>query len=333
LRRWVVVLIAGSALLTACSSGQQQSRDDLQVAATLVAATPAPSPPAGHPAGSVVPLAGGVTAMVVDPASRTLAVAVPQPAAVLLYPLDDLGQPPRSVPLPGPASQLALAAPGGPLLAPVESAGQLLRIAVPAGTAQPVHVDGAPVTATQAGANTLVGLRGRGVAVLDGDRTVRTITGSAGADVLLPVGDRAVLLDRLRTAVFDLDPAAEGMGAGMRAGDGATNAVTDRYGRVLVTDTRGGELMAFSANPLLMRQRYPVPGGIYGIAYDSTRDLAWVTLTERNEVVGFDVAGGEPVERHRFPTVHQPNAVAVDPGTGRVFVASADGEGIQVIAP
>jgi DNA-binding beta-propeller fold protein YncE len=123
------------------------------------------------------------------------------------------------------------------------------------------------------------------------------------------------------------------MGAGLRAGDGATNAVTDRYGRILVVDTRGGELLAFGADPVFLRQRYPVPGGIYGIAYDGAHELAWVTLTERNEVVGFDVAGGEPVERHRFPTVHQPNAVAADPGTGRVFVASADGEGIQVIGP
>jgi hypothetical protein len=57
----------------------------------------------------------------------------------------------------------------------------------------------------------------------------------------------------------------------------------------------------------------------------------WITLTERNEVVGFDVAGGEPVEKHRFATVRQPDSVAVDPGSGRVFVASGDGRGMQVI--
>jgi DNA-binding beta-propeller fold protein YncE len=102
---------------------------------------------------------------------------------------------------------------------------------------------------------------------------------------------------------------------------------------VLVTDTRGGELLAFSAGPLLMRQRYPVPGVPYALAYDSRRDLVWVTLTERNEVVGYYVAGGEPVERYRFPTVRQPNAVAVDPESGRVFVASADGGGVQVVQP
>ena len=58
-----------------------------------------------------------------------------------------------------------------------------------------------------------------------------------------------------------------------------------------MTDTRGGALLAFSLDPLLLRQNYPVPGAPYAIAYDRERDLAWVTLTETNEVVGYDVAG------------------------------------------
>lgn len=107
--------------------------------------------------------------------------------------------------------------------------------------------------------------------------------------------------------------------------------MADRFGRVFVVDTRGGELMAFSTAPLIMRLRYPLPGAPYGMAYDEARDLVWITLTERNEVVGFDVAGGEPVEKHRFATVRQPDSVAVDPGSGRVFVASGDGRGMQVI--
>lgn len=148
---------------------------------------------------------------------------------------------------------------------------------------------------------------------------------------LFQVGDRQVQLDRLRSAVFERD--GDKNGSGLRAGDGATNAVPDRYSRLLVVDTRGGELMAFSVNPLIMRQRFPVPGAPYGIAYDAKRDLAWVTLTERNEVVGFNVAGGEPVEKYRFPTLRQPNAVATDEASGRVYVSSANNGGIQVISP
>jgi len=123
------------------------------------------------------------------------------------------------------------------------------------------------------------------------------------------------------------------LGESLRAGEGATNAVTDRFGRVLVTDTAGGELLEFSASPLLLRQRYPVPGAPYALAYDPKTDIAWVTLTDRNQVVGYDVAGGEPVERYRFDTVAQPDAVAVDAISGAVLVASAAGVGVQRIKP
>jgi hypothetical protein len=150
------------------------------------------------------------------------------------------------------------------------------------------------------------------------------------------VGGRNVELDRLRSAVFEMttdDKGTETRSAGLRAGDGATNAVPDRFGRLLVVDTRGGEFIAFSVNPLIMRQRYPVPGSPYGIAYDAKRDIAWITLTERNEVVGLNVAGGEPAEKFRFATVRQPNTVSVDQETGRVTVTSGDNGGIQVISP
>ena len=45
------------------------------------------------------------------------------------------------------------------------------------------------------------------------------------------------------------------------------------------------------------------------------------------------MAGEEPVERYRFPTVVQPDSVAVDPVSGRVVVASGTGGGVQVVQP
>lgn len=173
-------------------------------------------------------------------------------------------------------------------------------------------------------------------AALPGEITPGGEFTEGGTTLKFQVNGRNVELDRLRSAVFEMttnDQGAEVRGAGLRAGDGATNAVPDRYGRLLVVDTRGGEFIAFSIDPLIMRQRYPLPGAPYGIAYDAQRDLAWITLTERNEVVGLDVAGGEPTEKHRFPTVRQPNTVSVDQETGRVTVTSGDNGGIQVISP
>ncbi|KAA2253877.1 hypothetical protein F0L68_31885 [Solihabitans fulvus] len=331
MRRLAAVLFTGSVLVAGCSSSQGD-QDPLQVAATLHAATPANSPQQNTtPPGTVLPLDGRATAVTVDPASRTLAVAVAAPPSVRLYSLTNLSAPARTVPLPGEVDHLDLAS--GQVVASVASAGQVLRIALPAGTVTADKRDGGPADTATVGARTLVALRdSKAVTVLDGAATQRTIGGITSPDQVLAVGDRAVVLDRLRSAVFDLDPDNSAVGAGLRAGNGATNAVVDRFNRVLVTATDGNELLAFSANPLIMRQRFPLPGSPYGIAYDGKRDLAWVTLTARNEVVGFDVAGGEPVEKHRFATVAQPNSVAVDPDSGQVFVVSANGQGIQVIS-
>jgi DNA-binding beta-propeller fold protein YncE len=334
-RKIAVVLACCAAVGTACSSSEPS--DELMVSDHPTAATAARSPAATvKPAGTVRALSGTPTAMIVDADTRLLAVAVDKPAAVLLYPLDDDGEPgkPTTVGLPGPAETLTLARPGGPLLAATGSSRELVRITLPGGTTAPAPIRGEPVSAADLGDRTLVAVRDRkAVAVMNGDKIYRMISGGLySADRVLSTGKGAVVFDRLRNGLFELDVKAGTVDEGLRAGDGATNAVTDRFGRVLVTDTRGGALLAFSLDPLLMRQRYPVAGSPYGLAYDPKRDLAWVTLTATNEVVGFDVAGGEPQEKYRFPTVAQPNNVAVDPISGRVIVASATGKGIQVIA-
>jgi hypothetical protein len=325
------VLLAGVVLVAGCGSTTQPT-DELQIVATPVAATAAESPPPSTtPSGTVLPLTGEITAMVADPRTRTLAVAIAQPPSVALFGLDNL-TPVTTVPVAGKPEALAIHPEDGSLLVAVPTPGQLVRVALPAGTATVIPVNGAPTSVSGYGPATLVATRDtKSVAVVDDGRDQRSISGQLfSADGVFTVGDRAVVLDRVRTALFDLDVNAGTVGVGLRAGQGATNAVVDRFGRVLVTDTRGGALLAFSVNPVLLRQRYPVPGAPYGIAYDPNRDLAWVTLTERNEVVGYDVTGGEPTQRFRFPTVRQPNSVTVDPNSGRVFVASANGGGIQV---
>jgi DNA-binding beta-propeller fold protein YncE len=264
-------------------------------------------------------------------AGGQLAVAVDGSPAVLLYSLDDLSAEPVSVPLPSAPSEVRVA--GDSLL--VGLRGQVASIALPSGALSSIPVNGDAVSATPFGSSTLVAARDRrSVLVLDRGVEGKAIQGNLfSADQVLSTQNQAVLLDRARNALFELDVAGGKVKQGLRAGEGATNAVTDRFGRVLVADTRGGALLAFSLNPLLMRQRYPVGNAPYGIAYDPRRDLAWVTLTATNEVVGYHVVGEEPQERYRFPTVAQPNAVTVDPTSGRVFVASANAEGIQVISP
>lgn len=329
----VTVALLGVAALAGCSGNQQQ--DDLQAAPTLLAATPAASPPpAAAPAGTVLPLPGPASALVTDATSRTLAVAVDHPAELLLYSLDDMAKAPVAVPLPGTVTHLSLAEPGGPLLAPVTSANEVVEVTLTGTTTAVVPVAGGPTSAALYNGELLVAVPAhKAVDELTGTQLTRTITGDVTPEQVIVSGGKVVVLDRIRSAVFDVDTSGGSIGAGLRAGDGATNATADGYGRVLVTDTRTGELLAFTANPVLLRQRVPAPGVPYGIAVDPKRDLAWVSATQLNEVIGYQLAAGQPVLKYRLPTVRQPDSVAVDPASGRVFVASADGGGVQVMQP
>jgi DNA-binding beta-propeller fold protein YncE len=325
-RKVAVLLMVCAAVSSGCSSGEPS--DELMVTDHPVAAAAAVSPPATvTPAGTVTALADDVTAMAFEPKSHTLAVATKD--TVLLYRLGDTLEPAGSVPF----AAESLTVDAGAFL--VTGANEVVRVTPrDARTSPAISFRGAPVSATTLDGRTLVAVRDeRAVAVVKGERIQRMITGDLmSADQVVSTGKGAVVLDRLRNAVFELDVPGGDVATGLRAGQGATNAVADRYGRVLVTDTRGGALLAFSLNPLLMRQNYPVAGAPYGIAYDPERDIAWVTLTKTNEVVGYDVAGEQPKEKYRFPTVSQPNTVAVDQSSGRVIVASGTGDGMQVIS-
>jgi len=326
LRREVAVLLMVCAAVGSGCSAEQQG-DELMVTDNPVAAVAAVSPPAATtPEGTVTALADDVAAMAFEPESGTLAVAGKD--TVRLYPLTSALGEPRTVDV----TAESLTVDDGAFLAAGRN--EVVRVSADGSTSPAGTFRGKPVSTATFDGRTLVAMRDeRAVAIVKDAKVQRMISGDMmSADQVLSTGEGAVVLDRLRNAVFELDVPGASISQGLRAGKGATNAVTDRFGRVLVTDTRGGALLAFSLDPLLMRQNYPVAGAPYAIAYDAERDLAWVTLTETNEVVGYDVAGEEPKEKYRFPTVSQPNTVAVAPRTGRVLVASGTGDGIQVIA-
>lgn len=329
---WIAVPLAGVLVLSGCSSAESTG-DDLQIVANPVAAKPAVSPAVTvPPAGRVLP-DGTVSALAVDAKTSTLVVAVSQPPSLRLYDLNALASPPVNMPLYGTVSRLSVTPGRVEIAEPAQ--GVVQQLTLPDRKLSETKTGGEPVSSIVSGADRLVAMgAAKDIRVLPAAGPARTIGGQLySADDVVDTGRGVVVLDRLRTAVFSVDVAGGKVNEGLRAGDGAANAVADSYGRVLVTDARAGALLAFSAGPLLLRQRFPVPGGVYGIAYDAKRSLAWVTLTGRNEVVGFDVRGGEPVEKYRFPTVRQPDSVGVDEQTGRVVIGSAAGEGTQVIQP
>jgi len=68
------------------------------------------------------------------------------------------------------------------------------------------------------------------------------------------------------------------------------------------------------------------------MALDPVRNRLWLTLPGRNELVELP-ARAHPHVLRRFPTVRQPNSVAVDERTGRVFVTGRASGQLEWIDP
>jgi DNA-binding beta-propeller fold protein YncE len=298
------------------------------------AAEPADSPALTvDPAGTVVPLDPDAEGMVFDPVTALLAVAVRHPDRLVL--LDRDGTPVREVPLPGHARHLQLAAPGGPVLVPAEDSNTLVEVALPDGAVRETPVGSYPHDAARvAGGQVLVGdEKGGTLTVVADGRVTATLTSQTQPGGIAVVGDTAGVVDVGAFSLTGYDvPTGELLGV-VDAGDGPTHVVADSRGRFLVADTRGDAVLAFGADPLAEVATFPLDGTPYGLAYDGTAQVLWVTLTATNEVVGLSTAGAQLREVARFPTVRQPNTVAVDPTSGRVFVGSrATGE-LQRVDP
>lgn len=318
-RRVGVVLVA--ATLTACSASPPPGG---------VAAEPGEAPELGRPpAGRVVSVGALPEGMVADPVTHTVAVAVREPPRLVL--LDGRGGAVRSeLALPGPLRHLQLAAPGGPVLVPVEEADRLLRVDLPDGRiVADTPAGDFPHDATAA-ANGLVHVAdefGGSVTVLDGDRLVRRFDEPTQPGGIAAAGNLVGLIDVAESTLTIYDAAAGERLATVPAGDGPTHIVADRRGRLVVIDTRGDAVLIVEPGPQpRLVEDFALPGRPYGVAYDATTDRLWITLTDRNELVGLDLGSGAPREVARLPTVRQPNTVAVDSATGRVFVGgTADG--------
>ncbi|WP_276760589.1 YncE family protein [Mycolicibacter arupensis] len=318
-------------LLTACSSNPITAPPP-----TIAPAQPAVSPATSvRPAGTVRPLAGQATAAVFDAATGQLAVLVPgpdpqAPATVAL--VGGSAKQPAVAALPGPAS--ALAGDGGGH-AYLSSRGGYFSLDLATRGITRVDVEDA------AGVDfTAIGRRADGVLILgSADGAVYTLASDGRhvgerakifvrVDQIVTQGDVAVVLDRGQTSVTTIGTDGKPQYA-LRAGQGATTLAADPHGPVLAADPRGGRLLVYGVDPLMLHQDYPVPNAPYGLA--GAGGFAWVSQTGTNVVVGYDLTTGIPVEKVRYPTVQQPNTLALDEKSDTLYVVSGSGDGVQVI--
>jgi hypothetical protein len=318
------------ALVAGCSSKTLEGTPP-----AIEPAQPALSPPLSRaPAGVVRPLTGKAAAAIFD--SRTAQLAIlsngPIPAAPANITVMGSGQTPsRVIALPGPAT--GLTGDGGN--AYLSTRGGYFVVDLSAGRVTRVGISGAENVDFTAIARRADGTVALGTA----DGTVYTLAPGqqaggnrtkvfAHVDSLAAQGNTVAVLDRGQTSVTTIGVDGK-VGQALRAGQGATTMAADPAGRLLVTDTRGGELLVFGVDPLILRQAYPVPRSPYGLA--GSRAITWVSQTSANTVIGYDLSTGIPVEKVRYPTVQQPNTLAFDDAVGTLYVVSGSGAGVQVI--
>ncbi|PVZ09457.1 YncE family protein [Actinomycetospora cinnamomea] len=318
------------------TEGMRPPTDTLPLAAEPQGA-PAPT---STPPGRQVEVGPAPEGVVVDPMTRTVAVAKREPNELVL--LDaDTGAIRTRTPLPGFVRHLQLAGPGGPVLVPVESANVVVRVDLPGGTAQaPVPVGTVPHDATQAPNGTLMAADELGgtVSAVRGDQVVKVFTDAVQPAGIVPVGDIVGMVDVRKNTLTTYDVAALRIVGETPAGAGPTHLVADRHGRMIATDTRGDAVIVFEpttgpgGGPREVA-RVTQPGGPYGITYDPVRDRVWVASSGTNEVVGYDLTTPQPREVARVATVQNPYTVGVDPTSGRLYVAGVSTGVVQIVDP
>ncbi|MFI5780748.1 YncE family protein [Nocardia sp. NPDC051570] len=340
-RRWPSALVAAALavpILSGCSSSNQDTTAPAAGAPGVAAVAPATAHP---PAGTVLATAP-IAAVLSEPASGRVVMLDADGRGVRV--LDPATGAVRAVGLPATTSW-ALGAPGEILLA---AGTQVLHLDPAAATVRTTPVD-APVRALtrRPDGTTALALDGGKVEIrtLDdqpqdlkveirdtkGNVVRDTVTGLGAIDAIAAAGDALAVLDRDQTTLTQLDLATHRPGLSLRAGQGTVGLISDHFGRLLATDTSGGALLVYTADPLVLRQRFPVGSSPYALAYDRSTETVWVTLTGSNEVVGYDLSKGIPEEVGRFATVRQPNSVTIDERTGEMFVGSATGDGLERI--
>lgn len=318
-------------LLAACSSNPVTAPPP-----TIPAAQPAVSPAVtAHPAGTVRPLTGVATAAVFDAATGLLVTLSPGPDAQAPATVSLFGAPGKAaaaLATPGPATALAGDGDG---VAYLSGHGGYFTVDLATRRIGRVDVDDAAETdftaiARREDGTMVLGSADGAVYTLtsDGNRTAARSKIFARVDSLVTQGNTVVVLDRGQTSVTTIGPDGKPRFA-LRAGSGTTTLAAGPHGPVLAADTRGGQLLVYGVDPLILRQAYPVPQAPYGVA--GAGGFAWVSQTATNTVVGYDLTTGIPVEKVRYPTVRQPNSLAFDDTSDTLYVVSGTGAGVQVI--
>ncbi len=273
--------------------------------------------------------------VVADPLTGLAAVGLRNPDELALV-QGRSGRVVRRVALPESPRHLALARAGGPVLVPAERADEVVEVPLRRGP---------PLKTVRVGhfPHDVAAAAGRVIVTNERDDTVEIAGGTTptfklGAP-LQPGGVAAIPPDRaavvsVRARVLTLYRLRQPRElAHANAGVGPTHVV-GVLGHLYVADTQGDALLQFRLAPRLELQgRTSAPGSPYGLAVDELRRRLWVTSTATNRLNEYALGGRAPRLLATYPTVRQPNTVAVDTRSGRVFVAGRAEGVLQILTP
>ncbi|WP_311523951.1 WD40 repeat domain-containing protein [uncultured Corynebacterium sp.] len=145
--------------------------------------------------------------------------------------------------------------------------------------------------------------------------------------------DAVVRISSFDTTIQDIDWQGSRQGGTLRVGLGVGKVAAGEHGLVLAADSTGNQIHVYTTDDIIrLQQSAPVPEGPWDVAWDSSQRLAWVSSLAENTATGYDISQGVPVEKKSFATVaNAQSIISLDDGT--VVLASATGDGIQIVAP
>jgi DNA-binding beta-propeller fold protein YncE len=342
------VLLAGAACVASGLAGCG-SKEPAKL--PPAAEPPNSAPLTTTPAGRVTKIGKRPEGIVADPGSGLVAVALRRPAKLVVV-RASTGKVVRRVSIPGAPRHLQLADAGttrARVLVPDEDADTLSQVSlggsyggkdVPVGrVVAQAKVGRQPHDATALGdtGEAAVGAElGNLLQVVRGDRVVRQKRIALQPGGLATIdGGRIIVVVTVKQRVIELyDAKTLKLLASEPAGVGPTHVVCRDEGICYVADTTGRSVLVYEwadGKLELLRRQY-LSSQPYGIALDEERYRVWVTLPAKNQLVELRARTKSKTGRI-YPTVEQPQTVAVDESTGRVFVTGAIEGVLQTVTP
>ncbi|MEJ5927264.1 WD40 repeat domain-containing protein [Corynebacterium sp. H128] len=143
--------------------------------------------------------------------------------------------------------------------------------------------------------------------------------------------DGVVFIDRAETAIQGVDYQNNRPGAALRMGVGVGSIAAGEEGLFLASDALGDQFGVYTDDDILMlHQTMRTDKSPWAIAWDKKHNLAWVSSTADNTITAYSLKSGVPEKRGSFSSIADVHSMSID-ADGNIYALSSSGAGLQVI--